>query len=130
MAKKKKKERIAFEKPTFDNPFAALDLELPEADEPAVEPSDKRAEPAVAEKAQKAGAVRLHKERKQRGGKTVTVVSGLDALTDTERDEMLALLKRKLGVGAFLEEKNIVLQGDVAERAIPLLKKLGFKDVK
>ena len=60
-------------------------------------------------------AYRIRKERKGRGGKTVTIVIGLSP--DNEVLKQLAQeLKKALGCGAHVEENQIVLQGDIEER--------------
>ena len=63
-----------------------------------------------------AGKMVLRRERKGRGGKTVTLVSGLTL--PAPRLELLAKALRKgLGCGAVVEQGSIVLQGDMVERA-------------
>ena len=58
----------------------------------------------------------LRRERKGRGGRTVTMVQGLgwdtDALTELARR-----MARALGCGAGVEDGDVVLQGDLVKRA-------------
>ena len=61
-------------------------------------------------------AIRFRKERKGRGGKTVTVIEGFGVPLD-RLAALVKKMKKALGVGAAVEGDNIVLQGDVAERA-------------
>lgn len=60
------------------------------------------------------GRIVLRRERKGRGGKTVTVVTGLPrgSLDDLARE-----MRRALGCGASVEDGAIILLGDLAERA-------------
>ena len=93
-----------------DHPFAALqDLRdrLPPGDParaPAVEPPPRGPARAV---------VRL--ERKQRGGKEVTVIEKL-ALPAKELERWCRELKQALGCGGVVEGDAIVLQGDLRSR--------------
>jgi translation initiation factor 1 len=54
----------------------------------------------------------LRMTRKGRGGRTVTVLQGVTG----GREQLAALLKKQLGVGARVEEEELVLQGDQVER--------------
>jgi translation initiation factor 1 len=58
----------------------------------------------------------LSMERKGRGGKTVTVLTRLEA-DDDGRAQLAKDLRRALGCGARVEGTDIVLQGDVRDRA-------------
>ena len=63
--------------------------------------------------------------RKGRGGKTVTLVQGVSS----GRDEVLQQLKQELGVGARVEEEDLVLQGDQVERVARWLESRGVGKV-
>lgn len=73
--------------------------------------------------------VRIYKERKQRGGKSVSVIKGIEAENDFLKD-LTKTLKVKLGVGGYLEEQDIVIQGTNREKIKDLLSKKGFTDIK
>lgn len=75
------------------------------------------------------GRVRLRRERKGRGGKTVTLVEGLESLGDEAREALAVELRRGLGCGSTVEGETIVLQGDQQERAEQWLRKRGLGDV-
>lgn len=60
------------------------------------------------------GKLVLRKERKGRGGKTATILSGLGPAL---REPVARALKRGLGCGATVDGELIVLQGDCASRA-------------
>ena len=70
----------------------------------------------------------LRRERKGRGGRTVTVLSGLrgDA---THRKGLARSLRKALGCGASLEGDEVVLQGDVGPRAKAWLESRGARKV-
>lgn len=72
------------------------------------------------------GWVRVSRERKGRGGKVVTLVSGLP-----QDPEVLArvsqALKRQCATGGTVEGDLVVLQGDHRDRLEPALTKMGYK---
>lgn len=73
----------------------------------------------------KVGKLVVAREKKGRGGKTVTLVSGLGPLADSTA----GTLKKFLGCGATLEDDVIVLQGDQVQRTAAWLESQGAKRV-
>ncbi|MGQ9683445.1 MAG: translation initiation factor [Anaerolineae bacterium] len=69
---------------------------------------------------------RLQRERKGRGGKTVTVISGLQ-LPDADLEGLAKKLKAACGTGGTVREGTIELQGDLRERAAAELQRLGYR---
>lgn len=70
--------------------------------------------------------IRIKREKKGRGGKTVTVL--YDWVLSAEDAKALSkLLKKKCGSGGAVKDKTIELQGDVRERVSAELAKLGYK---
>ena len=83
-------------------------------------------EKAVAEKAKM--KLRVAIDRKNRSGKTVTVVTGFD---DEESASSLAkIIKTKLGTGGSVKEGEIVLQGDLRDKVLPILINEGYTSSK
>src|SRR5262245_32905355 len=76
----------------------------------------------------RAAKVVLRRERKGRGGKTATVVAGLE-LPARDLERVARELKRGLGCGATVEDDTIVLQGDLAGRAAPWLTARGVRKI-
>jgi translation initiation factor 1 len=72
------------------------------------------------------GIVRLQRETKGRGGKAVTVVSGLP-LSAEELKTLASQLKKRCGVGGALKEGNIEIQGDQRDTLKIELEKLGYR---
>ena len=69
--------------------------------------------------------VRVQRTRVGKGGKTVTIISGLN-LNDCKLRELLKKLKTKCGTGGTLKTEIIELQGDQVNASIALLEKEGF----
>lgn len=70
------------------------------------------------------GFVRIMRDRKQRGGKTVTVISGLPG---EGLSELAQQLKKLCGSGGTVKEGNVEIQGDHLEKVEAKLTALGYK---
>ncbi len=70
--------------------------------------------------------VRLRRESKGRGGKTVCVVDGL-CLSDAQLKPLLKKLKGQLGCGGAVKDGLLEIQGDHREKLVLLLEKEGIK---
>lgn len=68
----------------------------------------------------------LHRERKGRGGKAVTVIKNLQ-LTDEDRKTLAKALKKSVGVGGSVSGEDIIIQGEDRERIAAVLQKMGYK---
>lgn len=73
--------------------------------------------------------LRVKLDRKNRGGKTVTLVTGFVG-PEEELKALGKFLKGKLGVGGSAKDGEIIIQGEFKERVIDILLKDGYKDVK
>lgn len=62
-----------------------------------------------------AGKIVVRRERKGRGGKTVTLVTGIDRPA-AALQSIAKALRKALGCGATVEGTTIVVQGDQTER--------------
>ncbi|MCU0561868.1 MAG: translation initiation factor Sui1 [Desulfobacterales bacterium] len=72
------------------------------------------------------GTIRIRREVKGRGGKTVTVVSGFQ-LGELELQALAAELKRRCGTGGSVKEGEVLIQGDHRGTLLTLLGQKGFK---
>ena len=110
------------------NPFAAaLGLSAPEA--PAAAPSTDQDSSNDSARWLETKKLTVRKERKGRGGKTVTVVSGFGEECAGELDDVASQLARALGCGASREAQTIAIQGDQRDRAKAWLEKQGIRKV-
>lgn len=71
------------------------------------------------------GKIRVRREVKGRGGKAVTVVSGL-AMNEQELKDLCRAIKQKLGVGGAVKQSHIEIQGDHVAKVLEILKEKGF----
>jgi translation initiation factor 1 len=119
------------------SPFAALNARLGntppqagQADEPVESPSPVAVAPGKPARPGARGRLVLRRETKHRGGKTVIVVAGFEALPELDADALDALardLKQQLGCGGTVEQHQIVLQGDRAADVAQTLRARGFR---
>lgn len=65
-------------------------------------------------------------ERKGRGGKTVSVITGVMS-HEAGKTALLKLLKNKLGTGGTLKDDVLEIQGDHRDQIVELLNGLGYK---
>jgi len=70
--------------------------------------------------------VRVHLERKGRGGKTVSVIKGVMS-PPHGKQALVKLLKNKLGTGGAVKEEDVEIQGDHRDKIVDLLKGLGYQ---
>ena len=88
--------------------------------EPDPHPTPKPAYPSASSQ-----TARIRRERKGRGGKTVTIVGGLQHDPET-LESLLKKLKQVCGAGGTVKEGELEIQGDHRERISAQLKAMGY----
>ncbi|WP_018106499.1 translation initiation factor [Porphyromonas bennonis] len=69
--------------------------------------------------------LRVRIERKGRKGKTVTLITGFVGQT-ADLEELGKELKAKCGIGGSVKEGEVILQGELVERVVALLREMGY----
>ena len=72
------------------------------------------------------GVVRIQRDRKGRGGKTATTITGLPG-SEADLDALLKTLKQHCGSGGSRDGRTLVIQGDHRDRLLERLLALGHK---
>ena len=72
------------------------------------------------------GIVRIMRDRKQRGGKTVTVITGVPA-SEEVLTGLAQQLKKLCGSGGTVKDGTIEIQGDHCEKVQAKLTEMGYK---
>jgi translation initiation factor 1 len=82
--------------------------------------------PSLAIPSARQQTARISRDRKGRGGKTVTVVSGLQHDPATF-ERLLKTLKQRCGAGGALKDGALEIQGDHRARVADALAELGYR---
>lgn len=65
-------------------------------------------------------------DKKLKGGKKATLIKGFVG-NEQDLKDLSKILKTKLSVGGSVKNKEIILQGDLRDKAIEILTKLAYK---
>ncbi len=110
------------------NPFGNLSSEgLPEG----TKRTERKAavDSSRSSKAGKRGRVDIRREKKGRGGKTVTTLTFENLRDPNQLNDICKQLQSQLGIGGSVKQGVILLQGDVRDRITGTLESKGFRAV-
>jgi translation initiation factor 1 len=93
----------------------------PGCNKPVAQCSCRQQKPAV----KGDGVIRISRETKGRGGKSVNVINGL-ALAPAELDKLCTQLKKRCGTGGTIKDGTIEIQGEHRDALVAELVKLGY----
>lgn len=112
----------------WTNPFATLKhAQLPETT-PTQSARTQTAPVSDAPKKNR-GRVDILRQTAHRGGKTVTVVTGLDGISQAEKETLAKQMQKACGAGGTVKEGRIEIQGDQREAVARILTEAGFRPV-
>lgn len=95
----------------------------PQSPESVSEVPDNRAGPYAIQGTQ---PVRVHRSKKGRRGKTVSVIEGILSPAAGKK-ALLKHLKSKLGTGGAIRGDDLEIQGEQREQIVKLLNELGYR---
>lgn len=112
----------------MNNPKNTIDwsefIQMGNPENAPVMPDDETQSPDLAKM-----QVRVHIERKHRGGKEVSIVKGITLVSDA-LESIAKELKTKCGVGGVVKDGDIIIQGNNRDKIIHILLEKGFKNIK
>lgn len=73
--------------------------------------------------------LRVWIDRKQRGGKEVTLIQGFSGSEEQLKD-LAKMLKTKIGVGGAAKDGEIIIQGDHRDKVVQILQQAGYTKTK
>lgn len=104
---------------------------FPEMESYVPEPSDDKSEETVSLSDKEKAQMKLYvsRDKKQRGGKQVTLIQGHEGPHEIQT-QLLSKLKSLCSAGGSLKEGELIIQGDHVKKVIDHLLKSGYKQTK
>lgn len=112
----------------WTNPFATLkDVQLPTASPNHTVNDQNAAVPTV--RKNNRGRVDILRQTAHRGGKTVTVITGLVGIGQAEKEALAKQMQKVCGAGGTVKDGRIEIQGDQRDAVARILVEAGFRPV-
>ncbi len=112
----------------WTSPFAALKIAPLSAALPTQPVCDQSASASAIPKKNR-GRVDILRQTAHRGGKTVTVVTGLVGIGQSEKELLAKQMQKACGAGGTVKERRIEIQGDQRDAVARILTEAGFRPV-
>lgn len=131
MSRKNNKIQVEGSGAFGQNPFDSLNVEgLPAGDQKTA-PPERLSELSGTKRKAGRKRIEIRREKSGRGGKTVTVITGMERFSSpVEREDWALRLRKSCSTGGTIKEGKIIeLQGDQREKASSVLKAGGFDPV-
>jgi translation initiation factor 1 len=127
--KEKKRIPLGDEPLVWTSPFAALkDVVLPSARVPRRDTDGLGVTATIPSAPKKSrGRVDISRQTANRGGKTVTVVSGFIGIGLAENESLAREMQKACGAGGTVKEGRIEIQGDQRDIVACILASAGFR---
>lgn len=106
---------------SWQEQLAALASGLPQGEETEVVPAEEQPSRKYC------GKLVVTFEKKGRGGKQATIISGFKDISDSEIADLASEMKKKLGAGGSSRGGEILIQGDRRNDVTVFLRGKGFK---
>jgi translation initiation factor 1 len=74
--------------------------------------------------------LKVHYERKGRGGKEAIIIRGLEEDASHDIEDICKSIKTKMGVGGNVKDGEIIISGNNRDKVIEILSKIGFTNIK
>lgn len=111
------------------NPFGTLNLAGLPAGPAAPLPAAAGSAKTKAAPEKNRGRVDVRRETGNRGGKTVTVVTGFVGIGLPEKEQLAKKMRAACGCGGTVKDGQIEIQGDQRETVARILSEAGFRPV-
>jgi len=111
---------------SWQEQLALISENMPRQNDEMPDVSDANSDKGVAI-AERCGKISIFYEKKGRGGKQATIITGFDNLSQAELADLASEIKKRLATGGSVRGGEILVQGDRRKEVAALLKAKGFK---
>ncbi len=114
----------------YENPFESLTLETSNLKLASNSHDKENNDLSLSKKTSRSIRLELRREKAGRGGKVVTSLIGLEALSSDQCEHLLQSIKTRYATGGALKEGKMIIQGDLRDSLEGFLKEAGYRVVR